>query len=173
MGMDVMGNNPISERGEYFRNNVWWWRPLWDYCCYVDSSLGERVPYGHSNDGDGLKTAEECQALARLLLEKLENGEALAYIKERDKAIAELEWDTCRLCEGSGIRADKVGVEGGMPDKELPEDIALLVGRTKGTCNGCRGFGKTEPWESHYPLNEENIREFAGFLQDCGGFSIC
>ena len=107
------------------------------------------------------------------MLEKLENGEALAYIKERDKAIAELEWDTCRLCEGSGIRTDKVGVEGGMPDKELPEDIALLVGRTKGTCNGCRGFGKTEPWESHYPLNEENIREFAGFLQDCGGFSIC
>ena len=19
--------------GQYFRNNVWWWRPLWDYVC--------------------------------------------------------------------------------------------------------------------------------------------
>ena len=37
MGMDVYGIAPTSERGEYFRNNVWWWRPLWDYCCEVDS----------------------------------------------------------------------------------------------------------------------------------------
>ena len=173
MGMDVMGNNPKSERGEYFRNNVWWWRPLWEYCCEVDSTLHYRVPNGHSNDGDGLKTHEECLALADLLLESLADGSALTYIKERDKRIAELEWDTCRQCEGVGIRTDKVGVEAGMPDQVLSEDIAILVGRTKGTCNGCRGFGKTEPWESHYPLNEENIKEFADFLQDCGGFSIC
>ena len=29
MGMDVYGLNP----DKYFRNNVWWWRPLWDYVC--------------------------------------------------------------------------------------------------------------------------------------------
>jgi hypothetical protein len=173
MGMDVYGIAPTSERGEYFRNNVWWWRPLWDYCCEVDSTLEARVPHGHSNDGDGLKTAEEAQALSLLLLLKLESGEALAYIKERDMEIAQLEWDTCRICEGSGIREDKIGVEGGMPTKELTEDIAILVGRTHGTCNGCRGFGKTEPFASHYPLTEDNIREFAEFLRDSGGFQIC
>jgi hypothetical protein len=27
MGMDVYG-----ESGNYFRNNVWWWRPLANYC---------------------------------------------------------------------------------------------------------------------------------------------
>jgi hypothetical protein len=28
MGMDVYGKEPKSDKGEYFRNNVWWWRPL-------------------------------------------------------------------------------------------------------------------------------------------------
>ena len=32
MGMDVYGKNQTSEKGSYFRNNVWWWRPLWNYC---------------------------------------------------------------------------------------------------------------------------------------------
>ena len=33
MGMDVYGENPKNEKGEYFRNNVWWWRPLGDFVC--------------------------------------------------------------------------------------------------------------------------------------------
>ena len=69
MGMDVYGLNPQlkSEKPEidfsnateeqrteyfeamdtfeqqnpgfYFRNNVWWWRPLWDYVCTVCDSV--------------------------------------------------------------------------------------------------------------------------------------
>ena len=31
MGMDVYGERPRTNKGEYFRNNVWWWRPLWNY----------------------------------------------------------------------------------------------------------------------------------------------
>lgn len=28
MGMDLYGKKPLNPVGEYFRNNVWWWRPL-------------------------------------------------------------------------------------------------------------------------------------------------
>jgi hypothetical protein len=31
MGMDVYGKAPTVEEGKYFRNNLWWWRPLWTY----------------------------------------------------------------------------------------------------------------------------------------------
>lgn len=171
--MDVMGNNPISEKGEYFRNNVWWWRPLWNYCLDLDPTLEERVPNGHYNDGDGLKTDEECKALANLLLDSISNGFADRYINERNEMISLLDWDECKWCEGTGIRTDEVGVESGMPSKALAEDKAIMYGRTHGWCNGCSGYGKTEPWESHYPLNKENMVEFAEFLADCGGFSIC
>jgi len=54
MGMDVMGMNATSEKGEYFRNNVWWWRPLWDYCLNEHGDIAGQVEHGHSNDGDGL-----------------------------------------------------------------------------------------------------------------------
>ena len=43
MGMDVFGNNPRNKEGEYFRNNVWWWRPLADFIleCYPEiASIG-------------------------------------------------------------------------------------------------------------------------------------
>ena len=55
MGMDVIGKKPKAEVGQYFRNNVWWWHPLWEYVCEVPPALANRVRYGHSNDGDGLR----------------------------------------------------------------------------------------------------------------------
>ena len=41
MGMDVFGLEPRKEKGEYFRNNVWWWRPLWDFVAHIDELYSE------------------------------------------------------------------------------------------------------------------------------------
>ena len=41
MGMDVFGLAPKEEKGEYFRNNVWWWRPLWDFVAQIDELYSE------------------------------------------------------------------------------------------------------------------------------------
>ena len=93
MGMDVYGLNPQlkSERpkidfsdateqerteyfdaldlferdnpGYYFRNNVWWWRPLWDYACDVCESVmsdtdAERGEYNEGYEYDAELTAK-------------------------------------------------------------------------------------------------------------------
>ena len=42
MGMDVYGIAPEKEWGEYFRSNVWWWRPLWDYTAEIDRFYAEQ-----------------------------------------------------------------------------------------------------------------------------------
>lgn len=39
--------SPLSRRANTFRNNVWWWHPLWDYCLEV-SEVARKVKYGHS-----------------------------------------------------------------------------------------------------------------------------
>jgi hypothetical protein len=171
MGMDVIGDNPISERGEYFRNNVWWWRPLWDYCCVVAPELCLDVS-GHYNDGDGLD-GEGSVALAKALITSLSNGFIDKYIQERNELIANLPMRDCDLCHNTGIRTDEVGVEQGMALKVLEQDKAIILGREIGWCNGCDGRGWNEPWETSYPFSRENIEEFCAFLQDCGGFSIC
>lgn len=167
MGMDVVGrNNPDA----YFRNNVWWWRPLWNYCTEIAPELCGEVN-GSYNDGDGLDEDGALQLSAILYME-IESGRTLRYEKSYNKRVSELPRHDCNLCEGTGIRTDYVGVDMGMPTRKLEEHVAAIVGRTHGWCNSCGGEGLVDDWETSYPFSLENVREFADFLADCGGFSI-
>jgi hypothetical protein len=172
MGMDVYGKNPVNEAGEYFRRNVWGWRPLWNYCLDRHGKVAGKVKHGHSNDGDGLGKYGS-QKLAELLYRDLADGSARTYIEERNGLLASLERPACDLCDGTGIRSDGVGVENGMPDRELPDEMKMLTGRSHGWCNKCSGEGKTDAWETHYYLDLDDIKEFADFLANSGGFRIC
>jgi hypothetical protein len=73
MGMDVIGVNPKSEKGSYFRNNVWWWRPLADFCLNQHPDIAEKCEYWHTNDGDGLDE-EDSVLLAQALREDIKSG---------------------------------------------------------------------------------------------------
>ena len=172
MGMDVYGKNAVNTTGEYFRRNVWGWRPLWDYCLDQHGELAEKVEHGHTNDGDGLD-GEDSVVLARLIKTAIADGSASAYIESRNTRLANLERPECDFCKGTGIRDDKVGVEHGMPDRELSAEMKILTGRSHGDCNGCRGEGKTDAWETNYFLDLDDLTEFAEFLENCGGFQIC
>lgn len=172
MGMDVYGKNATSEKGQYFRRNVWGWHPLWEYVENVHPEIAEKVEYAHSNDGDGLD-AEDSKLLATLLMDDYKSGRVVEYVAQRQKYLADLPLDDCTLCGTTGIRSDEIGVQNGMPEKELSPEIQIITGRTIGWCNGCDGSGKREPWETNYYLEVEDIREFAEFLEDCGGFEIC
>jgi len=173
MGMDVMGKDSTTERGSYFRNNVWWWRPLWDYCVHVGEDIidDHLAEHGHYNDGEGLD-ADGATRLAEVLRKELENGNTAKWAQNQAEWRASLPREACNLCDCTGIRTDEVGVQHGMPEKELDPEVQILTGRTHGWCNACQGVGTTENWLSHYPFSEENVREFADFLAECGGFEI-
>jgi len=172
MGMDVYGQAPTSTKGEYFRSNIWYWHPLWDYCLEQFPELAGKVIHGHTNDGDGLDAGDSV-TLAQLITEQLRNGLAASYASEYYAQLAELERPTCDLCHGTGIRSDAIGVEHGMTARVLDPEQAIVYGRTVGWCNGCNGEGKRDAWETNYHFDLEVLAEFAGFLFDCGGFSIC
>ena len=44
-------NNKVP--GSYFRNNVWWWRPLWDCICNICSDIlsDKDMTKGEYNEG--------------------------------------------------------------------------------------------------------------------------
>lgn len=171
MGMDVYGKKPKNQRGEYFRNNVWYWHPLWDFC--LDNfEVASKVQYGHTNSGDGLG-AKDSVEIARGIKKMIANGDAQKYIDDRAKRLDELERVVCSLCQGTGIRTDEVGTQMGMTERELQPEQVIVYGRTHGWCNGCDGEGNQEPWELNYHLTIENLLEFAEFLENCGGFKIC
>lgn len=171
MGMDVYGKNPTSEKGGYFRNNLWYWRPLWTYCLTQHPDLCDKVEYAHYNDGDGLD-ADDARTLGERLMADLESGTVADYKVEYDAALAALPLENCEWCQSTGIRSDEIGVAHKMPEKELPEIDAIVLGRTHGYCNGCNGYGKKPSFFTHYPFEVDNVREFAEFLLDCGGFEI-
>jgi len=173
MGMDVFGLNPKNEKGEYFRNNVWWWRPLWMFCCEVGEEVinQELVEAGHFNDGAGLDD-DGSKTLARILMEKLESG-VVAEAEEEFKRISESAPRVkCDWCNNTGIRTDEVGISMGMHDKALSAEQAARLGRDFGWCNGCDGEGTQRHPMSSYGFSVENVREFAEFLDSCGGFEI-
>ena len=171
MGMDVYGKAPTAEVGEYFRRNVWGWRPLWDMCLDLFPELTEKVEYGHSNDGDGLN-AVDSEHLGNLLTEAAKDGRVEAWIIGRNKAISELPMEECRICEGTGIRNDEVGRAAGQHDKALSPERAIILGREFGWCNGCDGDGENAPFLSHYGMDVSCATEFSEFLTSSGGFEI-
>jgi hypothetical protein len=152
MGFDVFGVKPKSEKGEYFRNNVWWWRPLWEYVAENCSDVltEEDVYEGSLNDGH-LISEEKALKIAAKLKELIASGKTKAYEEERKKYLESLPDEVCDLCHGTGVRNDDV---------------------VKGTCNKCDGKGKVRPLETWYPFSVENVEEFAEFCEESGGFEI-
>ena len=104
--------------GVYFRNNVWYWRPLWDYVCqHVCSLTEEDHSSGHSNSGHQISETKAI-TIAGVLYAMLESG-----------AVKEAE------------------------DLHMEAETAME--------------------DPSYPFSEENVREFAIFCEESGGFEIC
>jgi hypothetical protein len=80
MGMDLHGNNPITEEGEYFRNNIWSWGPLADYIEQVAPDLARKCRSWSVNEGDGLDAADALELAARLQAE-IDSGRCERYAR--------------------------------------------------------------------------------------------
>ena len=109
--------------GVYFRNNVWSWRPLWNFVSSVcESILTEKdIESGSYNDGHKIcKT--KANRIASRLFKLIRNGDVKAYESAYRKHQDSLHKDN---------------------------------------------------WDKSYPFSEDNVREFANFCLNSGGFRIC
>ena len=139
--------------GVYFRNNVWWWRPLWDYVCAVckdvitiDDAMG-----GDSNSGHIINENTTTE-MAILLYKEVKEGNHKKYEKQYTKELESIPLEDCNLCDGTGHRTDAI---------------------FNGTCNKCEGKGKVKSFQAAYPFSAENVEEFLLFLSESGGIQIC
>jgi len=161
MGMDVYGRQPISEVGSYFRNNVWWWRPLWDYCVTQHPDLTQEIAEnGHSNSGDGLD-AKNAYELGMRLQNDIDSGIVADYEKEYKEYLESLPLLDCEYCSTTGQRFWPANSIGNDTDKDVYRE-----------CNSCSGSGKVNDFSTNYPFSIENVQEFSKFLVCSGGFNI-
>ena len=137
--------------GHYFRNNCWWWRPLWNYCHNVAPDLIDEKLFedGHSNSGAGLDD-KGAKKLGQLLLQEINNGNTIRYQAEYHQWIDDLPDDDCMRCNNNNHGHNK-----------------------KKECTNCDKTGKTKNWNKSYPFDIDNVREFAEFCLQSGGFRIC
>ena len=129
--IDTQSDNYWKERNEYenankgiyFRNNCWWWRPLWNYCYHVADDIISEELYesGHSNSGAGLN-AKNAEWLGERLLDELSEGNTIEYQARYQQMIGDLDDDD---------------------------------------------FNK------EYPFDVDNVKAFAEFCIESGGFEIC
>ena len=139
--------------GTYFRNNVWWWRPLWAYVNEIcnDVLTEEDLDNGHSNSGHLIDEAK-CKIISERLAHELTLGKVTEYKEERQELLDNLPNQPCSTCEGSGKGAH--------------------YSAGKDTCHTCEGTGEREHFDKGYPFNEDNVRKFETFVRTSGGFRI-
>ncbi len=171
MGMDLYGRKPLNEKGEYFRNNVWYWRPLANFIIDHYPDIAKKCKSWQTNDGFGLGITDTKKLIAALEKD-LELGLIKIHEDKFNEVRSEIPLEVCDICKGSGIRTDKLGEELGFSNKKLDKAEAVKFGREKGWCNGCNGRGKTEKCESFYQFTTENVEEFVEFLRYSGSFKI-
>ena len=75
-------NNP----GAYFRNNVWWWRSLWDYTYNECQDILTEDDWneGHSNNAHKI-SEEQAVLIGKRLNELIKSGKAQAYAKAHEE----------------------------------------------------------------------------------------
>ena len=142
--------------GVYFRNNVWWWRPLWMFVSEACSDIltDKDIEMGSFNGGHKISKTKARRIAGRI--NKLNrNGSLNEYVNGRNQIIKELPDEKCNICEGTGKRKK--------PPAIGPGDIE---------CNGCSGKGKCRPFACNYRAYEDDIIEFAEFCKHSGGFTI-
>jgi len=142
--------------GNYFRNNVWWWRPLWAYVCLIceDVMSEEEEMAGTENSALEIPDTTIDRMVEKLVTEMvLENH--TEHQQKYEKELKEMPDEECHLCDGTGIRNDKYTKD---QDQE---------------CNGCKGKGKRRPWACNYSFTAENLEQFVDFLSESGGIKIC
>ena len=161
--------------GYYFRNNVWWWRPLWNYCYAVAEDLLENnlqvkeyevddngetdyekyhwVPAkyedGHGNSGAGLN-AHYAKELGEILLKQIEIGGTIQYQASYEQQLEDIPDDDCFRCNNNNRGNNK-----------------------KEDCTNCNKTGKTTNFNKNYPFDIDNVKDFAEFCLQSGGFKIC
>jgi hypothetical protein len=151
MGMDISGMNPKSEDGVYFRANGWSWRPLlsliYQFCeDYIEEKTEDDLTF----DMGSIKPLIEDGVLQSM---------------------------SCN--DGEGPKDDSTC-------QELAERFNNWLEHNAKGCvmeSDCRveaGTGRfvnqdDEPdviTESAYSIEDEHIKEFVKFLENCGGFQV-
>ena len=152
--------------GDYFRSNVWWWRPLASYVINYTGCVDEKdAEMWSTNDGHEVddETAQQIHNQLQVLIEsghtqKFQDDyekERLKAEKHNDKVEKELK----KFCESVEKKLGKTNLAPADFPKADHDEWERIYHKRK--------------WNASYPFSVEHVKEFAEFCRFSGGFKIC
>ena len=152
--------------GVYFRNNVWWWRPLWQFVCYAcDDFLSVKdMESGNYNDCRRISKTKAKRIAARI--RKLDKSGIIDEQHEYHQEKLEKAEKHNKKVEQKRIALKKEVDEKVGPNivpANYPKEYKERWDKIQGD----------ENWSGHYPFDADNIRSFGEFCDNSGGFEIC
>jgi len=155
--------------GHYFRNNWWYWRPMWNYACVLGIKHGivtHRIAsWGNENSGKKVN-GKLAKKWGELILWDISEGNPREFEETYMQEYKLAQEHNNQIEKALDILREVVQAETGnehiVPD-DYPEEHRKSWDElwTKRNHQGS------------YPFSEENLKEFAQFMIESGGFSIC
>ena len=166
MGFDLHGNSDTDE-GNYFRNSVWWWRPLWGFVSHHCSDiLTEKDIYkGSFNDFYNISKSKALK-IADRLFDLVEDGTVDAYAKENTLMIEKARAHNKIIDnERKALRQKVIEITGNknIVPRDYPEPWNSQWNEITGR----------KDWNDNYPFDKGNVEAFIKFCNASDGFQIC
>lgn len=115
---------------------------------------------------------ERARAIGDSIVDDIESGQVDEFVETHRQMIESLDLIECEACDGTGVRTDEMARRYGLDLMPLDDVKAIALGRDRGTCNLCDGFGKHENPLARFRFDIATVRRFAEFLRSSGGCSI-
>lgn len=153
-------------RGWYFRANVWYWRPIWNFVCsFCDNILSETdMERGNYNDMHKISKTK-AKRIAIRLRKRIKDGTAQKYednFVERSTKAKKLNAAIQEKLDIISDEAKRVTGDSKLAPIGFPEPYKTQWDDT---------YAK-KSWDNSYPFSVEYLSEFADFCEESGGFEI-
>ena len=156
-----------ENKGVYFRNNVWWWRPLANLIREYNSDWLTSEQQERLHDNSGFEFSEsEAETIYKSLMKVIENGTCQKIETEWKKKAKEAEkWNKKldKQMDELSAKAEKQLGKKNVAPIDYPPEIKSKWDKL---------------WEARdrtdsYPFAVKNVKRFCEFLKECGGFKVC
>ena len=155
----------LNQSGTYFRNNVWWWRPLAEYVLNYTKVIPEHEQESWQYNDCTEVSKQNAEMIAQQLDHLIKIGHTKQFEKDYEKTRKKIEKHNEKVekeLETFSQSVKKKMKNDNLAPKDFPEEDHK---KSEEIYNKRNSSGS-------YPFSEENVKEFSEFCKNSGGFTI-
>ena len=155
----------LNQSGTYFRNNVWWWRPLAEYVLNYTKVIPEHEQESWQYNDCTEVSKQNAEMIAQQLDHLIKVGHTKQFEKDYEKTRKKIEKHNEKVEKELQTFSQSVKKKmrnDNLAPKDFPEEDHKKWQEIYNKRNS----------SGSYPFSEENVKEFSEFCKNCGGFTI-